>query len=397
MSDTTTDTKIFTKQSVGILILSLLTMATGIVSPAANAIRESFPEISQTMADQVASIPSFAMAVFIVVSSWIVRKVGTKKTVLIGLWMVIISTVLSLVAWNIWVLLGARLLLGAGLGTYNSLAVSLITVSYQGDRQSRLLGWQNAFQGIGATVGSILVSLLLLLNWHAVFAIYLVAVLVLIFYQAHVPDIPLAGDTAETADSNAPTTTNWWVVAGSGVMTFVLMTSYMVSVVKLPEYLKVYDIANASVSSLLIGAINFVVIIAGIAYGRVFAALRYHTITLATALMAVAYLLLALSPSLVSAVVSCVLIGFAFGFFVPWTFGAASNATSAANSDNVTKVMMVLNNLANFLAPFTVIALLMGHAANSLTTVFLNGFIVLVVVLVIVVALAFVNAARSRK
>ena len=67
--------------SVGILLLSLLTMATGIVSPALPAIAKEYPDVPQSIIDQVSAIPSFAMAVFVIISTWIVKKIGTKKTV----------------------------------------------------------------------------------------------------------------------------------------------------------------------------------------------------------------------------------------------------------------------------------------------------------------------------
>ena len=322
--------KVFTPMAVGILLLSLLTMATGIVSPALPAIAKEYPDVPQSIIDQVSAIPSFAMAVFVIISTWIVQKIGTKRTVELGLWMIIISTVLSLIAPNIWVLLASRLLLGAGIGTYNSLAVSLITISYSGKLQSRLMGWENAFQGIGALGGSLLVSVLLLVHWRLTFAIYLVAIFILVFYHLHVPDIPITGQHDESESSsaaNAPT--NWWAIVGSGVATFLLMSSYMISVIKLPLYLIDNHIASANTGSLLIGLISLATIIAGVSYGRVFILTRFHTLSIAVALMAVAYLLLGTQPTLLSAAVSCFLIGISFGFFVPFCFSAAANATSA--------------------------------------------------------------------
>ena len=387
--------KVFTPKSVGILLLSLLTMATGIVSPSLPAISKEYPDVPQSLIDQVSAIPSFAMAVFVIISTWIVKKIGTKKTVELGLWMIIISTVISLIAPNIWVLLGARLLLGAGIGTYNSLAVSLIAVSYSGKLQSKLMGWENAFQGIGALGGSLLVSVLLLVHWRLTFAMYLIAIFILVYYHLHVPDIPLSDDSGNADGSHAADTrTNWLTVTGSGIATFLLMSGYMITVIKLPTYLIDHHIASANTGSILIGLLSLTTIIAGVAYGRLFGALRFHTISVAIALMTIAFGLLGMYPTLLSASISCALIGISFGLFVPFCFSAAAHATSAAKSDDVTTLMIIANNLANFVAPFSASLLLLGSA--DLQHIFFNGSIVFVIIFAIALVIGFTPLARQR-
>lgn len=385
--------KLFDPKSLGILSLSLLTMATGIVSPAIPAIAKQYPAVSQSLVDQVSTIPSFLMALFILISGWIVRKIGTKKTVIIGLWLIIASTVLSLIAPNIYVLLAARALLGAGIGMYNSLAVSLITVSYQGDKQSQLLGWQNAFQGIGALGGSLLVSVLLLIHWRASFIIYFIAIYILFVYQKNVPEIAVTGTAAED-NASAPQKTNWMTVIAAGIVTFVLMAAYMISVVKIPTYLIQNNIGSASTSSLLIGAISLLIIFAGIIYGNLYKRLGYGVLIIASFLMLAAYALLAFSHTLITSALATILIGVAFGFFVPFTFGAASNAADISQSDNVTKFMMIMNNLANFAAPF--LAASISGNSSSTNAVFSGGTIVLTVAFILILLVGVKELAHIR-
>lgn len=53
---------------------------------------------------------------------------------------------------NFTVLMISRAALGAGFGLFNFLAVSLISKFFDGDEAATLIGFQSAFQGIGAAV-----------------------------------------------------------------------------------------------------------------------------------------------------------------------------------------------------------------------------------------------------
>lgn len=373
--------KLFTPISIGILSLSLLTMSTGIVSPAQPAILNNYPNVSESLVEQVSAIPSFAMAIFIILSAGFTKRLGSKRTVELGLWLVIFSTMLSICSINIWSLLLSRFLLGAGIGTFNSLAVSLITMLYEGDKQSKLLGWENAFQGIGALFGSLLVSVLLLINWRMTFLIYFISIPILWFFHHKVPNVE--GKEAEKNGTVIKKTqkTRKYAIAFSGILTFVLMTSYMLCVVKLPTYLIQNHIGTASTSGILIGIISISTVISGIVYGTVYKKIRFHTLSLACALMMCAFALLGIFNNTFFAICASFLVGISFGFFVPCCFSIANKSVSVDHSDLVTKLMMIANNIANFLAPFT--ALLLNINSENLGRMFVNGCYVLVFFLVI--------------
>ncbi|WP_283679628.1 MFS transporter [Lentilactobacillus sp. Marseille-Q4993] len=385
--------KLFEPKSLGILSLSLLTMATGIVSPTIPAIAREYPHVSESLIEQVSTIPSFLMAIFILISGIMVAKIGTKKTVLTGLWLVVISTGLSLIAPNITVLLVARALLGAGLGMYNSLAVSLITVSYSGNKQSKLLGWQNAFQGIGALVGSLLVSALLLISWRASFAIYAVAIVILYLYQRNVPEISMTSSKTKTATST--TQTNWKIIAAAGITLFFLMVAYMIAIVKIPTYLLENHICSTSTSSLLIGLVSLLTIVAGITFGDIYNRLRYWLLPMAAGLMAVSFGMLTFSPTMVTGIISTSLIGLSFGLYVPFIFRVVSDAAAPSQSDIVAKCMMVMSNLANFSSPFFASALSGGN--HGTIAIFNGGFIGLVIVLIATIAVGFTSQLTQEE
>lgn len=102
--------------AVSILSLSLLTMAPGAVAATVPGILQSFPGTTQSVAESTITATSFTMALFIIISSFLVKKWGTRKIVLTGLALVAISTLLAVFATNITVLFYSRIILGTGIG-----------------------------------------------------------------------------------------------------------------------------------------------------------------------------------------------------------------------------------------------------------------------------------------
>ncbi len=60
-------------------------------------------------------------------------------------------------------------------GIFNSLAVSMIAVMYQGNTRATMLGWRAAVEQIGQAVLTFVAGLLLNFGWQATFLVYLLA------------------------------------------------------------------------------------------------------------------------------------------------------------------------------------------------------------------------------
>lgn len=123
-------TKVAKLPALSILSLSLLTMATGATAGTISEIGREFTQASQATVELTVTMPSMTMAIFIIISNFLIKKTGTKKVIIAGLTLVLLSTILSLVSPTIGMLLAAKALLGAGIGLFNSLAVSLIDYLY---------------------------------------------------------------------------------------------------------------------------------------------------------------------------------------------------------------------------------------------------------------------------
>jgi MFS family permease len=172
----------------------------------AYAIQSALPQIkaslaiSQPQVEYLVTAPSFAVMFFVVLSpllqDWF--NISDKHIIMAGITLVGIAGLVPAFANNYWVILVSRLFLGAGYGLYNSQAISLISVWYQGHERTSMQGWRSAFEQIGNACTLTISSLLLIYaGWHAAFLVYGLAFAVMAFFAWRVPN-----DTHSSANTD---------------------------------------------------------------------------------------------------------------------------------------------------------------------------------------------------
>lgn len=341
------------KRLIGsLLAISLLPMTTGIVASATPQLAMAFPTASATTLNLVVTLPSFAMMVLVLASQVLVQRWGSKRLVIIGLGLVAIAAGLAMVAPTIKWLLAARLLLGVGLGLYNALAVSLISRLFQGAQRQRLLGYQNAVQGLGALVGALAVAGLLLISWRAAFGFYLISLPIMLAYLKNVPEVSF-----KTPVQAAPTlTSSQWVKIGAQAgLLFVLMTFYMLATLKLPSLMVTRKLGTSSAGAMLLVVMSLGTVLAGLSYQWVKQHCQMATSLVGTLAMLGGYLALLGPASRWWLVSSALLIGLSFGWFVPNIFGTVTQIVLPVQANLVTTILMTSSNLANFSASFVLV------------------------------------------
>lgn len=146
--------------------------------------------LTQTQSELLGTIPSLTVFIAVSFSTFIIKKIGMKKTVLIGLILVATGGVLPVLTPNSYIaILISRLILGAGLGCYNSSAVNYINELFEGKQRMSLLGMRNSMESIGQMVLTFVSGLLIVLGWQYSYLIYLSAIPVAILFYFFVPDV----------------------------------------------------------------------------------------------------------------------------------------------------------------------------------------------------------------
>ncbi len=350
-----------------VLSLSLLPMATGATSATIPGVMHQFPAVSAETAELTVTIPSFAVAVMIIISSFLVKRIGTKKMVIGGMLLTTVGAVISMLSPTITVLLIGRLLLGLGIGMFNTLCISLIDLLYQGARRERLLGFQNTFQGLGAAGGALAVSIILMVaNWRLAFAIYLIALPILILYVFAVPEVRYDQETVPDSKQVGLGVSALGKFAYYWLVLFIAMDFYMTTNIKITSYILDHHLGSLAIGSGAVVLISVGTIIGGLIYGTIYHFLKRITLFVALVVEALSVILIAFATNGISATVGAFGVGFAFGLFLPYIFSVGLMIVPKKFSNDATMVLMLSTNGANFLCPYIGKWLNGGRTAQSL-------------------------------
>ncbi|OUZ25087.1 hypothetical protein A5867_002794 [Enterococcus sp. 6D12_DIV0197] len=135
-----------------ILSISLMISAASAIAVTLPMIKNQFPDIQSATVESLVTIPSFTMMVFILLSTFIIKAIGKKNTVLLGLLLAFVGGIIPVFVSNFTIIYLSRFVLGAGTGIYNSLAIGLIGEYFSGEEQQKMLGYQTAFSTLGSSL-----------------------------------------------------------------------------------------------------------------------------------------------------------------------------------------------------------------------------------------------------
>lgn len=351
---------------VSLLSISLFLMMAPQISSALPLMYHAFPGIQQAGVQTLATIPNFGIVAGLLVSPLMVRWCHEKLTIVIGLVVTLLAGTFPMYATAYSAILVSRFLIGAGIGLFNSLAVSLIPQFYKRDENelAQMIGYQNVMGSVGAAIASFLVSYLVTISWHAAFAIYLLVIPALILFTLFVP-LPRPVIQAASQSKKAATVTrkiNMPVVV-IAVLMFLVFMFYMPFSYELPSLIVANGMGTSSTAALIAGLSTLVSIPVGASFGFFFKRLHDRIFPLGFLLVAVGFILIAVATNIVFLFVAVVILGFGFGIGVPYLYNWLDWAAPESSLNLATTIVLVLVNIGCFVSPtiMDVLANIVGH------------------------------------
>lgn len=177
-------------KKLSLLSISLVLTSTTAIASTIPLMKETFIHQSLASIELITTMPSIMITIFVLLSVPISNRIGSKKTVIIGLLISIISSLVPMMIQNFIMILLSRAGLGIGFGLFNSLAISMINDFYDGNERVQMIGFQSAFQGMGSAILTFFAGQFLKINWQYSFAVYLIMIPILILFIVFVPDSP---------------------------------------------------------------------------------------------------------------------------------------------------------------------------------------------------------------
>lgn len=302
-----------------LLSISLLLMSAPVISPAIPLLIANFPNESQSNIELLLTIPNFGIIFSLFISPFIIRLAGKKKTIIVGLILALLSGILPYFIDVFPAILVSRFLYGAGIGLFNSMAVSLLAEFYGGEELSTMMGFQSMGGSLGSAILSFVISYLVTFGWQQIFLVYL-TVLPILFLFAFFVKIDDKEQKDEVQNIHEEKNRVNSSVIGLSVLMFFLFIFFMTSVIKLPELIMSSGMGTASNVSVIAGISTLVGIPVGIFYGKIHTRLDNSVLPIGLLLCALGFLIIAIAQVLPILIVGVILIGVGFGFSVPYIY-----------------------------------------------------------------------------
>ena len=353
----------------GILSVSLILAVNAIISGALIFIKDDLG-ISLASAEFLVSLPSITTIIAILLSEPISQKIGIKKCVSLGLFLVGTSAFLPIFIRTYPSVFISRLILGFGVGLYNGHAASLINIFYKGDEAASLHGIRNSFEHIGLMLLLFIAGLIIKISWHYVFLTYTFAFLILIIFNLTVEDVVHPKTLAEEKFKITLQTIFFMVFAG-----VILMDTTAVTV-RFSTIATANLGANANINMLTM-IFPIFGMTTGFFFGKINRRLRSKTILLGLLLYIFKDLTLTIFGQNLYIYMICIaLTAISQSLCFPYIFAEVARVTRSSSSRIVNNLIFVGSNIGGFLASSFLSIITLIFNLKSPTTAFM-GFSVL--------------------
>ncbi len=371
-----------------LLSISLVLTSSGAIAADIPAIAKAFPTQSVSSIQLLITIPGISVVIFVLLSSFISKILGEKQTVILGLFIALFSSIIPIFSDNYTAILISRIFLGVGFGLFNSLAVSLIGFFFDGYERTKLVGFQNAFQSIGLAVMTYLVGILININWHMTFCVYLIIIPIIIFFVFFVPSTKRPENAnEETEKTKLKQTTNWHVILYLLIFVILLIISAPTNLdLALLFVHSGYGTATDASTVLSIGSL--VGMLAGFSFGVIFKKINHFVLPASFILTALSLLLIAVSNNVLMASVGAVAATFFGCFAMPYLFNQALNVSPKGSETLSVSLLLVGANIGGAISPYGIklLSILSGTTKiNGIFVVSAIAFIILAIIFLIYV------------
>ncbi|WP_068505491.1 MFS transporter [Paenibacillus kribbensis] len=371
-----------------LLSISLVLTSASAISAVIPMMLNQLSGVSSSLIESVVTIPSFSMMLFVLLSGPISSRLGKKNTVLLGLLLVVIGGILPMLTTNITWILALRLVLGAGLGMFNSLAVSLISDFFEGDERAQLVGFQSAVQGLGSSLATFVAGQLALIDWQFAFLCYAITIPIALLFFLVIPE-PERGEPAVSSTGTGHRSGGVSIpVLGLGAALFLFMTFIMIVYTKTGIMIAEKSMPNAGFLGTALTLFSLSTMIAGFLFGRIYKWFRNYAPFISSLLTATGFVLLWFAQNVTMVTVAMLIIGFSFALFIPYIFTILTKIVPKGSETLSISIAMVGSNLGAFASPYVIKLVGMMFGNETASFAFLVSAIVFMIAALICLGIA---------
>lgn len=370
-----------------ILSVSLLTiMAPTAVAPALAAIKQAFPEITETEAKLVLTLPTLMMPIGLFAAK-LTERFDKKKILLVGMLLFLVFGVGGGWVNDFKTLLAMRVMFGIGIGIMTPLSTSLIFDFIADiDRRNKLMGIQGAVNQLGGLLFMGLSGVLANISWRYSFLCYafvLVSMLLVVLFMPSIPPYKPKTAAAEGMKKGM----NWKIypLAFFAMMIFVC---FFVVNTDLALFMHHEGLGNAKDCGFALSVMRIPAIFAGVMLGWLMKKLKDWTVTIATLFMAAGYFIIANSYSYEMLVAGCLVIGIGGGVSIPPLFTYVPRIVPPRQRTLGVAIVSMVAQLGQFVSPLYTNLFVTGTESEDLRMRFVVATVTTIIIGSAVVAFA---------
>ena len=333
----------FSLLSISILLMSHLAISP-VIPNLYNFYHTSNPNIGLASVESLATIPAMMITIFVLLSNGVIKFIGKKNTVLLGLLLIFIFGIVPAFTTNFKVVLISRLFLGAGIGLFNSLSISMISDFFDEEHRGTMIGLRTAFLNIGKALTTFISGYLLIFGIQYTFLVYTLALPIFIIFLLFVPNTENINNKKVSIKFHKET-----IVLT--LLTFLVGISYMGATIKIPTLLAEKYHYQPDVARNLLTILALSGILSGVIFGVLVKRFKNLTLPIMLSFMTIGSVLFALTNNILIFYIAAIFIGISFVGTMSFNFFYISNKLENKFINFATSVILVGGNIGVILTP----------------------------------------------
>ncbi len=331
-----------------LLSISILLMSHLAISPVIPNLYKFYHESNQNIGlasvESLATIPAMMITIFVLLSNGVIKFIGKKNTVLLGLLLIFIFGIVPAFTTNFKVVLISRLFLGAGIGLFNSLSISMISDFFDEEHRGTMIGLRTAFLNIGKALTTFISGYLLIYGIQYTFLVYALALPIFIIFLLFVPN-------AENINNKKVSIKFHKETIILTLLTFLVGISYMGATIKIPTLLAEKYHYQPDVARNLLTILALSGILSGVIFGILVKRFKNLTLPIMLSFMTIGSMLFTLTNNIVIFYIAAIFIGISFVGTMSFNFFYISNKLENKFINFATSVILVGGNIGVILTP----------------------------------------------
>ena len=333
----------FSLLSISILLMSHLAISP-VIPNLYSFYHGSNPNIGLASVESLATIPAMMITIFVLLSNGVIKFIGKKNTVLLGLLLIFVFGIVPAFTTNFKLVLISRLFLGAGIGLFNSLSISMISDFFDENHRGTMIGLRTAFLNIGKALTTFISGYLLIYGIQYTFLVYALALPIFIIFLLFVPN-------AENVNNKKVSIKFHKETIVLTLLTFLVGISYMGATIKIPTLLAEKYHYQPDVARNLLTILALSGILSGVIFGILVKRFKNLTLPIMLSFMTVGSILFTLTNNIVIFYVAAIFIGISFVGTMSFNFFYISNKLDNKFINFATSVILVGGNIGVILTP----------------------------------------------